>query len=130
MTPEAVYAQKFRAYQRLETGCHYPNREEWFQDLQRDKRLPWKKFFDVPPEFTHRQQELYGLVRYSMSSDTGGDEVRADDEAVEVKSSSADAALSGVDAEVVNHSPCIQEGVVAMSGDTRGDQIRADDEAV
>merc|ERR1712048_1289312 len=31
LTPEGVYREKQLAYEQLETGSHWPNREEWFQ---------------------------------------------------------------------------------------------------
>lgn len=65
LTPESVYLQKQRAYEHLQTGCHYPNREEWFEAVDRHKKMPWRPYFAAPPKLTHRQQELYGLVRYS-----------------------------------------------------------------
>lgn len=68
LTPEDIFAQKRRAYQRLETGCHYPNREEWFELAARHKRLAWKPYFERPPQLTPRQQELYGLRRYEPTA--------------------------------------------------------------
>lgn len=62
LTPEAVYAQKWRAYKQLETGSHWPNREEWFEPRRRN--LDIQPFFKAPPELTLRQKELYGLVKY------------------------------------------------------------------
>lgn len=64
LTPEPVYYQKRRAFERLETGCHYPNREEWFEVVERHRRISWRPYFTAPPKLTQRQQELYGLVRY------------------------------------------------------------------
>jgi len=31
LTPDEVYPDKLRAYEQLETGSHWPNREEWFK---------------------------------------------------------------------------------------------------
>lgn len=67
LTPEAVYPQKQRAYERLETGCHYPNREEWFEEGERHKKFAWRPYFAAPPELSLRQREIYGLVRYCTS---------------------------------------------------------------
>jgi len=79
LTPEPVYEQKQRAYQRLETGCHYPNREEWFSAGDKHKQLTWRPYLTKPPELTQRQRQLYGLERYNstrpcaaaQSSDSG-----------------------------------------------------------
>merc|ERR1712137_182792 len=73
LTPEVVYAQKRRAYERLETGCHYPSREEWFEMGEKHKQFDWKPYFSSPPKLTLRQQELYGLVRYGTSEAQAGD---------------------------------------------------------
>lgn len=70
LTPDAVYVQKRRAYERLETGCHYPSREEWFEAVDRHKKLPWRPYFTAPPKLTHRQQQLCGLVRYGGPTST------------------------------------------------------------
>lgn len=67
LTPEPVYEQKLRAYERLETSCHYPNREEWFEEAEKHKKICWKPYFNKPPELTLRQKQLYGLVRYSAT---------------------------------------------------------------
>jgi len=72
LTPEAVYAQKRRAYEGFETGCHYPSREEWFEMGDRHKKFAWKPYFTSPPKLTLRQQELYGLVRYGASEGQAG----------------------------------------------------------
>jgi len=64
LTPDSVYEHKRRAYEQLETGCHYPNREEWFEMTEKHKQSEWKPYFKTPPELTSRQKELYGLQRY------------------------------------------------------------------
>eukprot|EP00927_Polykrikos_kofoidii_P036795 TRINITY_DN3103_c3_g1_i1.p1 TRINITY_DN3103_c3_g1~~TRINITY_DN3103_c3_g1_i1.p1 ORF type:complete len:694 (-),score=100.68 TRINITY_DN3103_c3_g1_i1:62-2143(-) len=69
LTPEAVYAQKIRAYERLESGSHWPNREEWFGMAARHRRMSWSRFFVKPPQLTRRQRELYGLERYDSAGD-------------------------------------------------------------
>jgi len=66
LTPELVYPEKHRAYERLETGSHWPTREEWFEMHQRHEALVTRPFFRSPPELTKRQRELYGLVRYAQ----------------------------------------------------------------
>jgi hypothetical protein len=65
LTPEPVYKQKQRAYERLETGCHYPNREEWFEATDKHLRVSWRAYFTEPPQLTLRQRQLYGLERYT-----------------------------------------------------------------
>lgn len=65
LTPDEVYAEKMRAFERLETGAHWPTREEWFEMREAHRRLAIRPYFKTPPRLTQRQQELYGLVRYS-----------------------------------------------------------------
>merc|ERR1712217_920904 len=77
LTMEPVYPQKQRAYERLETGCHYPSREEWFETLPRHMKMPWKPYFKTPPKLSLRQQELFGLRRYGLP-DEGADETACD----------------------------------------------------
>jgi hypothetical protein len=67
LTPEPVYEQKLEAYKRLETGSHYPSREEWFEETDRHKKVAWGKYFTQPPRLTLRQRQLYGLVRYDTA---------------------------------------------------------------
>jgi hypothetical protein len=68
ITPEAVYRQKAAAYERLETGSHWPSREEWFKQANRHNRIAWQPYLpaDVSrrPALTRRQRQLYGLERY------------------------------------------------------------------
>lgn len=68
MTPEALYPKKRLAYEKLETGSHWPTKEEWF------RREGWfsynfkaRCFFKSPPQLTNRLQELYGLRHYPRS---------------------------------------------------------------
>jgi len=75
LTMEPVYPQKQRAYERLETGCHYPSREEWFETTARHMKMPWRPYFKTPPKLTRRQQELYGLMRYGGPGE-GADETK------------------------------------------------------
>lgn len=70
LTPDSVYPEKLRAYERLETGSHWPTREEWFETRQRHEALATRPFFRSPPELTGRQRELYGLVRYGQATRT------------------------------------------------------------
>jgi hypothetical protein len=77
MTPEAVYAQKRLAYQHLETGCHYPTREEWFEKTDRHKRLDWRPYFRELPDLTPRQRQLYGLERYAPCVQDAAEEAEA-----------------------------------------------------
>jgi hypothetical protein len=67
LTPEEVYADKLKAYQKLETGCHWPNREEWF-GIKRELAIDIKPFYKKPPTLTQRQRLLYGLDRYPENS--------------------------------------------------------------
>jgi len=69
LTPEAIYAQKRRAFKELATGCHYPNREEWFEETAKHMRLAWKPYFKAPPSLSLRQAELYGLRHYAAKKD-------------------------------------------------------------
>lgn len=66
LTPEAVYRQKVAAYEQLQTGCHWPNREEWFHP--RRHHAEYKPYFKKPPKLSLRQQQLYGLVCYDPSN--------------------------------------------------------------
>lgn len=63
LTPEEVYPDKQRAYEQLETGCHWPTREEWFKPRQ-EPQFEVRRFFAKPPALTSRQRLLYGLDRY------------------------------------------------------------------
>jgi len=63
LTPEEVYNDKLQAYQKLETGSHWPNHEEWFEAKQ-DRQCEVKPFYQKPPPLTRRQRLLYGLDRY------------------------------------------------------------------
>jgi len=67
LTPDGVYSDKLRAYQQLETGSHWPTKEEWFKP-RREVKICVKPFFKAPPVLTHRQRLLYGLDRYSQDS--------------------------------------------------------------
>lgn len=62
LTPEGVYKEKQLAYEQLQTGSHWPNREEWFQS--RYQLAGVRPYFKEPPKLSLRQQQLYGLVRY------------------------------------------------------------------
>lgn len=63
LTPESVYRDKQIAYEQIQTGCHWPNREEWFQT--RKEASGMRPYFKKPPQLSLRQQQLYGLVRYT-----------------------------------------------------------------
>uniref|UniRef100_A0A7S1FCU1 MOSC domain-containing protein n=1 Tax=Noctiluca scintillans TaxID=2966 RepID=A0A7S1FCU1_NOCSC len=67
LTPEAVYGKKWEAFQRLETGNHWPQREEWFK---RRGEVPFdlRPYFRQLPVLTARQRLLYGLDRYAESN--------------------------------------------------------------
>lgn len=69
LTPEQVYADKRRAYQQLETGSHWPCREEWFAP-KRDPSFCLRPYFSQPPQLTARQRLLYGLERYCTAAPT------------------------------------------------------------
>jgi len=66
MTPEHVWKDKQKGYQQLQSSCHWPNREEWFRPRQQN--IDVRPYFQQPPRLTLRQQQLYGLVRYSGPS--------------------------------------------------------------
>lgn len=66
LTPEGAYKEKELAYEQLQTGSHWPNREEWFQSKSQVAGL--RPYFKKPPQLSLRQQQLYGLVRYASSS--------------------------------------------------------------
>jgi hypothetical protein len=65
-----VYDYKRRAYEGLKTGCHYPNREEWFKQPRNVSydQAEFRPFFDKPPELTQRQRQLYGLEKYPANN--------------------------------------------------------------
>jgi hypothetical protein len=63
LTSDDVYQQKELAYEELQTGSHWPNREEWFQ--ARKEASGMRPYFKTPPQLSLRQQQLYGLVRYT-----------------------------------------------------------------
>jgi len=66
MTPDHVYKQKLEAYEEIQTGCHWPNREEWFHP--RRHHAICRPYFKKPPQLTLRQKQLYGLERYSAEA--------------------------------------------------------------
>jgi hypothetical protein len=66
LTPEGVYKEKQLAYEHLQTGSHWPNREEWFEGRSQMPGL--RPYFKKPPQLSFRQHQLYGLVRYSSTS--------------------------------------------------------------
>lgn len=67
LTPEPVYEKKRRAYEQLETGGHWPCREEWFC-ARYPPLFELRPYFDRPPPLTARQRLLYGLVRYGAAA--------------------------------------------------------------
>lgn len=72
LTPEALYPKKRQAYEQLQTGSHWPTKEEWFRKTARwktgfDKSLA-RPFFTMPPELTPRLEELCGLRCYGTPS--------------------------------------------------------------
>merc|ERR1711972_456228 len=66
LTPEIVYKEKQLAYEQLQTGSHWPNREEWFS--ARNAIPGVRPYFKKLPQLSLRQQQLYGLVRYARPS--------------------------------------------------------------
>jgi hypothetical protein len=66
MTPERVYNDKQAAYHQLQTGCHWPNREEWFRP--RKSNLDVQPYFRQLPQLSLRHQQLYGLLRYEAQA--------------------------------------------------------------
>jgi len=67
LTPEEVYEQKQQAYQKLETGSHWPCQEEWFSP-RKAPQFDLQPYFRKPPALTERQSLLYGLRRYNGAS--------------------------------------------------------------
>jgi hypothetical protein len=68
MTPEAVYAKKRQAYEKLATGSHWPTKEDWFRPMRFSNRsFTPQLFFKSPPKLSSRLEELYGLREYSRS---------------------------------------------------------------
>lgn len=67
LTSDSTYPDKLRGYEQLETGSHWPTREEWFVAQRRHEALAVRPLFRSPPELTVRQQELYGLRRYEQA---------------------------------------------------------------
>jgi len=63
LTPEEVYVEKQQAFQSLETGSHWPCREEWFTPRS-PPRFALRPYFNKSPVLTPRQRLLYGLDRY------------------------------------------------------------------
>lgn len=61
LTPESVYEEKRRAYDRIVSAGHWPGREDWFEPRDRPSR---NVYWASPPRLTDRQAELYGLTRY------------------------------------------------------------------
>jgi hypothetical protein len=65
LTPKAVYAKKREAYDRLETGSHWPTKETWFRPGRFSNRgFSPQPFFTSPPALSERLKELYGLREY------------------------------------------------------------------
>ena len=65
LTPQALYARKREAFERLATGSHWPTKEEWFGGTRfRPVGFEARPFFPTPPVLTQRQKELYGLQMY------------------------------------------------------------------
>jgi len=69
LTPENVYEEKRLSYEQLQTGSHWPNREEWFPS--KHQMVGVRPYFKKPPHLSLRQQQLYGLVRYTRPSKEG-----------------------------------------------------------
>lgn len=64
-TPSHVYDKKREAYANLETGNHWPTREDWFRPMRFCNRsFKPQPYFRTPPKLNHRLQELYGLKKY------------------------------------------------------------------
>lgn len=76
LTPDAVYPQKFEAYRTLQTGSHWPSREEWFEVVERHRRIAWRPFFISPPMLSDRQRQLFGLDRYGEDTESTDHEVK------------------------------------------------------
>jgi hypothetical protein len=77
LTPPSVLVAKARAVAQLETGCHWPSREEWFRPrgTQQKKRVlasGVQPFLKSPPPLSRRLEELYGLRPYETPGGCGG----------------------------------------------------------
>mmetsp|Transcript_24659 Transcript_24659/g.37472 ORF Transcript_24659/g.37472 Transcript_24659/m.37472 type:complete len:376 (-) Transcript_24659:335-1462(-) len=77
LTPETVYPDKLRAYQQLETGAHWPSREEWFQPKPKHLAIDPQPYFRTPPELPLRQQQLYGIARYQQAEGVSEEQTSA-----------------------------------------------------
>merc|ERR1719240_2585076 len=94
MTPDHLYEDKRRACQRLETGSHWPNQEEWFRPRRGNAQMSIAPYFRKPPELTFRQQQLYGLVRYDTATKAAASSQEVQ---VERNPSKANAAIATVE---------------------------------
>lgn len=70
LTSEATYRQKRRAYDELQTGSHWPSREEWFKPSKRHEQQMQvvRPYWRDSPQLSQRQMELYGLTRYDRQT--------------------------------------------------------------
>eukprot|EP01050_Picozoa_sp_SAG11_P011081 SAG11_NODE_1149_length_5682_cov_5.991401_3_plen_515_part_00 len=74
LTPPHIAALKHHAYQNLETGSHWPCKEEWFvPDRRKLQKTRLHPFFRKPPPLTARQQELHGLLPYKSEPEPEAD---------------------------------------------------------
>lgn len=66
LTSELTYRHKRRAYHELQTGSHWPIKEEWFKLSKRHEQQMQliRPYWSSPPQLSQRQMELYGLARY------------------------------------------------------------------
>merc|ERR1712187_132485 len=67
LTHDSLYVKKQEAYQQLETGSHWPCREEWFAPRKASQACA-RPYFREPPKLSARQELLYGLVRYATQA--------------------------------------------------------------
>jgi len=73
LTPASTYPLKELAYHQLETGCHWPCREEWFKVVPKRHNIgAIRPYFSKPPPLTAKQRKLHGLDRYDAEDE--GDE--------------------------------------------------------
>lgn len=63
LTPDEILPRKRQAFEQLETGSHWPCKEEWFTS-RGSPAFEVGIYHRVPPALTPRQRLLYGLERY------------------------------------------------------------------
>ena len=103
LTPAEVLKDKAAAFRELKTGSHWPSREEWFKE-RRGVHKKQQPYFTSPPQLTHRQKELYGLVQYDPK-EAAAEAAAADaaaDAAAEAQAAAERQAVEAVQAAELN----------------------------